>query len=222
MNFTHQRDWQIALRQQIEEIARRNSDHKKYAEVQDRTQEMDDLVVKLRELVNTNPEEAARLHVQAVSILDETDRLIESKLPDASSCPQFTPFPMKESILRHTLRNKVMPEKTTTTMRFTTFADVEETELVELKADGVVDERKENNHKKSFGEKISNLFASENSNENGDETKRDTKRQSNKWNLFCTNKEKETHSKTGNDVRDLWKTQVSVASYFILKLFLVD
>lgn len=31
-------DLQIILRQQVEEIARRNSDHKKYAQVHDRTQ----------------------------------------------------------------------------------------------------------------------------------------------------------------------------------------
>lgn len=73
---------------------------------------MDDIVVKLRELVNTSPEEAARLHVQAVSILDETDRLIAAKLPNASSLQQFTPYAMQTSILRHALCNKVAPETT--------------------------------------------------------------------------------------------------------------
>ena len=50
--------------------------------------EMDDLVLQLRQLVDTDPSEAACIFVQAKSILDETDRLISSKLPITSSFVQ--------------------------------------------------------------------------------------------------------------------------------------
>ncbi|VDM38373.1 unnamed protein product, partial [Toxocara canis] len=215
MRFPIEQDWHIALRQQIEEIARRNSDHKKYAQVQDRTQEMDDIVVKLRELVNTNPEEAARLHVQAVSILDETDRLIAAKLPNASS--QFTPSAMQESLLRHAMRNKVMPEKTewltivniervcmlqTTTMRFATFADIESTEADETKGSNV-DERSTIGGWSSFTKRLSNVLSHQDV-ENGNEVQKPSKT----WNFFCMDRgNKEAQSKGDDDVRDLWKTQ---------------
>lgn len=72
-------------------------------------------MVRLRELLSTNPTEAARLHVQAVSILDETDRLIAATMPDAT---HITPY-VKRSLntignARKSWQtsNKIMPEKT--------------------------------------------------------------------------------------------------------------
>ncbi|VDN43213.1 unnamed protein product [Gongylonema pulchrum] len=107
--------WQIALRNQIEEIARRNSGHKKYAQVEDRTKEMDDIVIRLRELYSTNRTEAARLHVQALSILDETDRLIAATMLDAT---HIKPYMNAIGNARKNCQNsnKIMPEKTVSTV----------------------------------------------------------------------------------------------------------
>ena len=38
MRLPIEKEWQIALRQQIEQIAKRNAEHKNYTQVLDRTQ----------------------------------------------------------------------------------------------------------------------------------------------------------------------------------------
>lgn len=75
---------------------------------------MDDIVVKLRELANKKPMEAARLQVQATAVLDETDRLITTAMPDAVPITSY--FKHDLNNLKSMRRNwqstsKVMPEK---------------------------------------------------------------------------------------------------------------
>uniref|UniRef100_A0A915Q1J1 Transporter n=1 Tax=Setaria digitata TaxID=48799 RepID=A0A915Q1J1_9BILA len=182
LSVSNNNNWQVALRNQIEETARRNSDHKRYAQVEDRTKEMDDIIVKLRELANTKPMEAARLQVQAVSILDETDRLITTAMPDAIHIPPY---------FKHSLNkienarggcqstNKIMPEKTTTTMRFATFADEENNDDEENRSTACVS-------------------ATAVRGNSGDHPLR--------LRLFCSCHDTLDDTK-GDDVRDLWKTQ---------------
>ncbi|VDP15720.1 unnamed protein product [Onchocerca flexuosa] len=186
-------NWEVALRNQIEETARRNSGHKKYAQVEDRTKgrldmlifwEMDDIVIKLRELANTKPMEAAKLQIQAMSILDETDRLITAAMPDTVHITSY--FKHNLNILKNRReswqsRNKVIPEKSvfgTTTMRFATFADEE----------GVYDEDKQPTM--SISTDVSDVSSG------------------NRLGLFCFCRDTETKNKRDDNVRDLWKTQV--------------
>ncbi|VDK87742.1 unnamed protein product [Onchocerca ochengi] len=174
-------NWEVALRNQIEETARRNSGHKKYAQVEDRTKEMDDIIIKLRALANTKPMEAAKLQIQAMSILDETDRLITTAMPDAVHITSY--FKHNLNILKNTREswqstNKVIPEKSTTTMRFAIFADEE----------AVHDEDKH---------PTINMSA-----DASDVSSR------NRLGLFCFCHDTETKNKGDDNVRDLWKTQV--------------
>uniref|UniRef100_A0A915BNF2 Transporter n=1 Tax=Parascaris univalens TaxID=6257 RepID=A0A915BNF2_PARUN len=157
--------------------------------------------LRLRELVNTSPEEAARLHVQAISILDETDRLIAAKLPNASSLQQFTPYVMQTSILRQTHCNKVAPQTTTTTMRFTTFADLEETDPESVKASSVGNENPTGGGWALFRRKFST------SGSNNDSDGVYEARKAGKACNFCMDSGKEAQNKGDDDVRDLWKTQ---------------
>lgn len=82
---------------------------------------MDDLVVKLRELIDTNPAEAARMHVQALAILDETDRLIAATMPNAKHLAPYIQqnFDTARNMRRSwQITNKIMPEKTVNLLDF--------------------------------------------------------------------------------------------------------
>lgn len=205
---------------------------------------MDDLVLQLRQLVDTDPSEAACIFVQAKSILDETDRLISSKLPITSSFVQqqqqqptnatssATVLPKNEAAWRQSrmalmkrnfCRNRILPEKTvqsfhlfffclnycyhlevvlqTTTMRFTTFADVED---AAVEKDGG---QQDISNKNYFFPHLRHAFKKF--------KERDKAKQfSSQDFLGKKNENNEDGKRTGDDVRDLWKTQVVVLICF--------
>ncbi|KAE9553903.1 hypothetical protein FO519_002892 [Halicephalobus sp. NKZ332] len=78
-------EWRVALRQVIESLAKRNTAHKKFPELQDRTSEMDKMILDLRQLLGKNEVEAAQLHVKCISYIDETDKILNSKVPSYHS-----------------------------------------------------------------------------------------------------------------------------------------
>uniref|UniRef100_A0A8R1HJI5 Transporter n=1 Tax=Caenorhabditis japonica TaxID=281687 RepID=A0A8R1HJI5_CAEJA len=71
-------EWKSALRLQIEALAKRNDLHRKSSvvEIRTRTTDMDGRIVKLRELVSTNANEAALFYLECVCHADETERLM--------------------------------------------------------------------------------------------------------------------------------------------------
>uniref|UniRef100_A0A1I7ZS81 Transporter n=1 Tax=Steinernema glaseri TaxID=37863 RepID=A0A1I7ZS81_9BILA len=79
-------DWRVALRQQIEQLARRNENHKKASFLRGRTEEVDEMIVQLRNLVSSQREsEAALLHLRCMSFCDESDKIVASRLSVAST-----------------------------------------------------------------------------------------------------------------------------------------
>uniref|UniRef100_A0A0N5AFS5 Transporter n=1 Tax=Syphacia muris TaxID=451379 RepID=A0A0N5AFS5_9BILA len=203
MCFAVEQGWQVSLRQQIEQLAKRNAEQKKCTQVLDRTQEMDDLIIRLRQLLDSNPAEAACIYVQAISILDETDRLIKGKLPNNTSFTKSSSIRLSEdktsswrqsrlSTLRETQTpNQVISEKTLTTMRFTTFADREDVchsnseESVEEKKSGFIriwEYMHKRLRKLSYSNKSDSRSYTDNANDSNTTSNSD-------------------------DVRDLWKTQ---------------
>ncbi|KAK0416504.1 hypothetical protein QR680_012529 [Steinernema hermaphroditum] len=107
-------DWRVALRQQIEQLARRNENHKKAGFMRNRTEEVDDMIVELRNLVSSQREsEAALLHLRCMSFCDETDKLLASRYSAASTrsttpCVSVTSGPHKVSPLESAYGQKIL------------------------------------------------------------------------------------------------------------------
>uniref|UniRef100_A0A914CFP2 Uncharacterized protein n=1 Tax=Acrobeloides nanus TaxID=290746 RepID=A0A914CFP2_9BILA len=85
-------DWRFTLRQQIEQLAKKNAAHKRFVQAKDRTQEMDRFILELRQLLSTNEIEAAKFLPSCISYIDETEKILSSsKLPPTYSSRSTTP-----------------------------------------------------------------------------------------------------------------------------------
>lgn len=71
-------EWKSALRLQIEALAKRNDLHRKSSieEIRKRTVEMDQRIVRLRELVSSSANEAALFYLECVCHADESERIL--------------------------------------------------------------------------------------------------------------------------------------------------
>lgn len=92
----------------------------------------------------------------------------------------------------------------TTTMRFTTFADLEETDPDNVKASSIGDENPTSGGWSLFRRRFS-TSGSNNDSDGVYEAKKAGKACN-----FCMDSGKEARNKGDDDVRDLWKTQVSM------------
>uniref|UniRef100_A0A7E4V1Q8 Transporter n=1 Tax=Panagrellus redivivus TaxID=6233 RepID=A0A7E4V1Q8_PANRE len=72
-------DWRIALRQAIEHLAKQNATHKRFPEINNRTQEMDAMILNLRHLLSESETKAAQYHIKCFGYITETEKILAAK-----------------------------------------------------------------------------------------------------------------------------------------------